>query len=186
MELQFNSDFKFQIAILIVFMCDVHLLAAFCSESVEYFRGMASKFFFEPFVNIPVASVILGLIIHSIFHIRCISIHKLLYFSFVSASFCVTFLSAGIAISISMHVLLLLLLLLLLSLLSLLFGSSCKTVLTKKFRALFQTKRRQRLSGFEFPVPFVFCFLQIRTTHCPRVSLLIIGADIFVTYYRRP
>ena len=37
-------------------------------------------------------------------HIRCVSVHKLLYFSFFCASFCTTFLSAGIATSISMHV----------------------------------------------------------------------------------
>ena len=36
--------------------------------------------------------------------IRCISIHKLLYFNFFSASFCTTFPSAGIATSISVHV----------------------------------------------------------------------------------
>jgi hypothetical protein len=30
------------------------------------------------------------------FHIRFISIHKLLYFNFFSASFCTTFLSAGL------------------------------------------------------------------------------------------
>jgi len=85
-------------------MCDVPRLAASCSESIERFPGMASKFCFKLFVNIPVASVIFGLIIHSIFHIRCISIHKLLYFSLFSASFYVTFLYAGIAISISVHV----------------------------------------------------------------------------------
>ena len=38
------------------------------------------------------------------FHIHCISLHKLLYFSVSSSSFCTTYLSAGIAISISMHV----------------------------------------------------------------------------------
>jgi ABC-type transport system involved in multi-copper enzyme maturation permease subunit len=48
------------------------------------------------------------------FHICCISIHELLYFIFFSALFGVTFLSAGIATSISMSVFSLLLLLLLL------------------------------------------------------------------------
>ena len=85
-------------------MCDVPWLAAFCIESIECFPDVASKFFFKHFVNIPVASVIFGLIIHSIFHIRCVSIHKLLYFSFFSASLCVTFFSAGFTISIRMHV----------------------------------------------------------------------------------
>jgi len=44
------------------------------------------------------------LLVHFRFHIRCISIHKLLYFNFFSSSFCTTFLSAGIATSISVHV----------------------------------------------------------------------------------
>jgi hypothetical protein len=65
---------------------------------------MASKFLFEPFLTILVARVTTGIIIRFMFHIRCISIPKLLYFIFFSASFCVTFLSAGIATSISMLV----------------------------------------------------------------------------------
>jgi hypothetical protein len=65
---------------------------------------MASKFFFKPFVTIPVAPSITGTIIHFMFRIRCISVHKLLYFSFFSASFCATFLSAGITTSISVRV----------------------------------------------------------------------------------
>jgi hypothetical protein len=51
-----------------------------------------------------VAPIITGIIVHFRFHIHCISIHKLLYFNLFSASFCTTFLSAGIATSISMHV----------------------------------------------------------------------------------
>jgi hypothetical protein len=46
---------------------------------------------------------LLLLIICFMFHICCISIHKLLCFSFFSASFCVTFLSAGIVMSNSVH-----------------------------------------------------------------------------------
>ena len=55
-------------------------------------------------VTIPVAPIITGIIVHFRFHIRCISIHKLLYFNFFSASFCTTFLSAGIATSMSVYV----------------------------------------------------------------------------------
>ena len=69
------------------------------------FSGTASKFFLKLLVTIPVAPVITGTIVHFRFHIRCISIHKLLYFNFFSASFCTTFLSAGTATSISVHVL---------------------------------------------------------------------------------
>jgi hypothetical protein len=61
---------------------------------------MASKVFFKPFV-ITVVPIITGIILHFMFDVYCVSIHKLLYFSFFSASFCVKFLSASIATSIS-------------------------------------------------------------------------------------
>jgi len=85
-------------------MCDVPSIAVFCSESIECFPGIVSKFFFKLLVTIPVAPIITGTIVHFMFHIRCISIHKLLYFNFLSASFCTTFLSAGNATSISVQV----------------------------------------------------------------------------------
>ena len=72
-------------------MCDVPSIAVFCSESIECFPGTASKFFFKLLVTIPVAPIITGIIVHFRFHICCISIHKLLYFNFFSASFCTTF-----------------------------------------------------------------------------------------------
>jgi hypothetical protein len=50
-----------------------------------------------------VAPVITGIIIHFMFHICCISIHKLLCFSLCSAAFYMKFLSAGVAASSSMH-----------------------------------------------------------------------------------
>ena len=85
-------------------ICDVTSTTVFCSESIECFPGTASKFFLKLLVTIPMAPIITGTIAHLRFHIRCISIHKLLYFNFFSASFCTTFLSAGIATSISVHV----------------------------------------------------------------------------------
>ena len=85
-------------------MCDVPSIAVFCSESIKCFPGTASKFFFRLLVTIPVAPVITGITVNFRFHTRCISIHKLLYFNFFSASFCTTLLSAGIATSISVHV----------------------------------------------------------------------------------
>jgi hypothetical protein len=57
--------------------------------------------FFNPLVTIPVAPMITGMTIHFMFHIRWISILKFLYFNFFSDSFCTTFLSYGIATSIS-------------------------------------------------------------------------------------
>ena len=68
------------------------------------FPGTASKFFLKLLVTIPVAPIVIGIIVHFRFHIRFISIHKLLYFNFFSDSFCTTFLSAGIATSINVYV----------------------------------------------------------------------------------
>ena len=85
-------------------MCDIPSIAVLCSESIECFPGTPSKFFLQLLVTIPVAPVIIGIIVHFRFHIRYISIHKLLYFNLFSASFCTTFLSAGIATSISVDV----------------------------------------------------------------------------------
>ena len=84
-------------------MCDVPSIAVFCSESIECFPGIVPKFFFKLLVTISVAPIITGIIVHFRFHIRFISIHKLLYFNFLSASVCTTFLSADIATSISVH-----------------------------------------------------------------------------------
>ena len=85
-------------------MCDVPSITVFCNESIKCFPGTASKFFFRLLITIPVAPITTGIIVHFRFHIRCISIHKPLYFNFFSASLCTTFLSAGIATSISVHV----------------------------------------------------------------------------------
>ena len=61
-------------------MCDVPSIAVFCSESIECFPGTASKFFLKLLVTIPVAPIVTGIMVHFRFHIRCISIHELLYF----------------------------------------------------------------------------------------------------------
>jgi hypothetical protein len=93
--------------------CCVPSKVVFCSESIECFPGIASRFFLKLFVTIPLAPIITGIIVHFKFHIRCtrctrcthcISIPKFLYFNFFSASFCTKFLSAGIATSISVLV----------------------------------------------------------------------------------
>jgi len=47
------------------YKCDVPSTAVFCSESVERFPGTASKCFLKPFVTIPVAPIIIGIILHS-------------------------------------------------------------------------------------------------------------------------
>ena len=82
-------------------MCDVPSIAVFCSESIECFPGTASKFSLSFSL---LSQRLQFLMVHFRFHIRSISIHKILYFNFFSASFYTTFLSVGIAISISVHV----------------------------------------------------------------------------------
>ena len=72
-----------------------------CSESIQCFPGMASKIFFCYNSS---GSLITSMIIHNEFHIRGISVHKCLYFSFFSASFCTIFMSAGISTSIRVRV----------------------------------------------------------------------------------
>ena len=64
-----------------VIMCDVARIAIICSESIECFPGMASKCFLKPLVTNLVTPIITGIISNFRFHIHCISIHKLLYFS---------------------------------------------------------------------------------------------------------
>jgi len=80
-------------------MCDVPSIVVSCSESTVCLTGIPSKFFFQLSVTILVV-----LIIHFMFHICCLFVHKLLHFIFYSASFCITFLSAGMTTSISKHI----------------------------------------------------------------------------------
>ena len=96
-----RSGFKFHTAVLSV-LCV--MFQVFCSESFEYFPGISSKFFLKLLFTIPVAPIITGIIVHFRFHIRCISMPKLLYCNFFPAFFCTTFLSAGIATSVSVNV----------------------------------------------------------------------------------
>ena len=114
-------------------VCDVPSIAVFCSESIESFPGTVSKFFLKLLVTIPVAPIITGTTVHFRFHIRCISIHKLLYFNFFSASFCITFLSAGIATSISVHVFSLLFLIIISGLFAVTSLSACTTTTTTTY-----------------------------------------------------
>ena len=91
---------SFRLLYFVYYMCDILSIRCLWSESTECFLGMASRFFLKTFVNIPVP----GRILHFRLHIRCISIHKILYFSFFSPSFYTTLLCEGIAPSMSMHV----------------------------------------------------------------------------------
>ena len=84
-------------------MCDVPSTVVLCSESIEWFPDVSSKFFLKPPVTIPVAPVTTSIILHFMFYIRCI-----LYLFSRLLPFQVTFLSTGMVTSISVHSLLLL------------------------------------------------------------------------------
>jgi hypothetical protein len=47
-------------------MCDVPSIDVFCTESIESFPGMASKFFLKPTFTILVAPIINGIILHDL------------------------------------------------------------------------------------------------------------------------
>ena len=61
---------------------DVPRITIFCSESTELLSSHGFVFFFKTFGTIQVFPVFTRIITHFIFHIRCISIHGLLHFSF--------------------------------------------------------------------------------------------------------
>ena len=103
---RWTPSLRFQVSHCSAFrsMCDVPSIAVICKKSIECVPGIACRFFFKLRVTIPVAPIITGMIVHFRFHIRSISLPKLLYLSFFSASFCTTFRSSGIATSISVRV----------------------------------------------------------------------------------
>ena len=131
-------------------MCDVTSIAVFCSESIECFSAIVSIFLLKLLGTIPVAPIITGTIVHFRLHIRCISIHKLLYFNFFSASFCTTFLSAGIATSISVHVISLLFLIIMSGLFALTSLSACNAFLLLLLLLLLLNCRQKRFLYFLF------------------------------------
>jgi hypothetical protein len=55
-------------------MCDVPSIAVFCSDFIECFPGITSKFFLNFLFTIPVALIITGIIVHFRFHVRSVSI----------------------------------------------------------------------------------------------------------------
>jgi len=64
-------------------ICDVPRTAVFCSVSIEYSPGMASKFFLHPPIIIPMAPLITSKIQHFIFYILYICIQKNLKFIYL-------------------------------------------------------------------------------------------------------
>ena len=85
-------------------MCAVPNMAVFCSSLTSCFAGLLLTYFLNEFEIVPVAPIITGIIFVFIFHMRCISIVRSLYFRIFSAYFLITFLSPEIAMSINIHV----------------------------------------------------------------------------------
>src|SRR5215469_15006946 len=85
-------------------MCAVPNMAVFCSSLTSWFPGMLLTYFLNDFEMVPVAPITTGITLAFIFHMRCISIVRYLYFKIFSASFLITFLSPEIATSINVHV----------------------------------------------------------------------------------
>jgi hypothetical protein len=71
-------------------------MAVFCSEFKECLPGVSSRNFLRPLVTVPVAPMTTGITEHFMFYIA-----GFLYFTFFSASLCVTSLSDGTDTAIS-------------------------------------------------------------------------------------
>jgi hypothetical protein len=85
-------------------MCAVPNMTVFCSSLTSWFPDMLLTYFLNDFEMVPVAPIITGITLVFTFYFRCISIVRSLYIKIFSASFLITFLSPGIAISINVHV----------------------------------------------------------------------------------
>jgi hypothetical protein len=67
-------------------MCDVPSTAVFCSESIECFPGIPTKFFLKPFVAMPVAPIITGIIIYFRFHVVVVVVVIIIIIIIISSS----------------------------------------------------------------------------------------------------
>ena len=85
-------------------ICAVPNMAVFCNSLTSQFPGMLLTYFLNDFEIVPVAPIITGITFAFIFHMRCISIVRSLYFRIFSVSFLITFLSPEITTSINIHV----------------------------------------------------------------------------------
>ena len=101
-----RSGFKFHTAVLSVLRVMFLVQLSFVAKPLNVFLVWLPHFFLKHLVDISVAPVIAGIIIHFIFHISCIFVHKLLHLSLFSAFFCMTFLPA-LLLSLSLLLLLL-------------------------------------------------------------------------------
>jgi hypothetical protein len=99
-----HSGFKFQTVALFLIMCVVLGTVVFCREFVEFFPGIVSRYFLVLWFQFQWPQWLLVWCIF-IFLIRWISSPRFLYCNLLPASFCINFLSDGIATSVSKQIL---------------------------------------------------------------------------------
>ena len=85
-------------------ICSVPNMAVFCSSLISCFPGMLLRYCQSDLEMVPVGLIIIGITFPFTFHMHWIFITRSWHFKIFSASFLITFLSPGIAISIKMHV----------------------------------------------------------------------------------
>jgi len=71
--------------------CSVPNMAVFCSSLTSLFPGMLLTYFLNDFEIVPVAPISTGTIFVFIFHMRCISIVRSLYFRIFLVPFLIAF-----------------------------------------------------------------------------------------------
>jgi len=59
-------------------MCAVPNMAVFCSSLTSWFPGMSFTYFLNDFEMVPVAPIITGITFGFTFHMRCISIVRII------------------------------------------------------------------------------------------------------------
>ena len=69
-------------------MCDVPGIAVFCSECMECFPGMASRFFLKPSVTIPVAPIFYWLLLLLLLLLLLFNTAHYISWEFVGSSTC--------------------------------------------------------------------------------------------------
>ena len=85
-------------------MCAKPNMAVFCSSLSSCFRGLLLRYCLSDLEMVSVTPVITGIIFALTFHMHRDSVMRYLYFKIFSASLLTTFLSPGIAVSITVHV----------------------------------------------------------------------------------
>ena len=85
-------------------MCAVLINVIFCSSVVSGWLGSNWRFWYNPYLIVPIAAIIIGTVFVLNFHILLTWISRSLYLLSFSISFVLSFESSGMSISISSQV----------------------------------------------------------------------------------